>query len=154
MIAETMVGNGDRAFQYYNQINPASHNESNMDTFECDPYCYPQNILGDEHPQFGLARNSWLSGTSSWTYQAATKHIMGVNPKHDGLEVNPCIPKAWDGFTAVREFRGSTYEISVKNPDNISKGVKSMVVDGQSVEGCIAPIFSDGKTHKVEVIMG
>ncbi|MCK5775084.1 MAG: hypothetical protein KAH25_02850, partial [Bacteroidales bacterium] len=154
MIAETMVGNGDRAFQYYNQINPASHNESNMDTFECDPYCYPQNILGDEHPQFGLARNSWLSGTSSWTYQAATKHIMGVNPKHDGLEVNPCIPKAWDGFTAVREFRGSTYEISVKNPENVSKGVVSMIVDGKKIDGCVAPIFTDGKTHTVEVIMG
>ena len=154
MIAETMVGNGDRAFQYYNQINPASHNESNMDTFECDPYCYPQNILGDEHPQFGLARNSWLSGTSSWTYQAATKHIMGVKPKHEGLEVNPCIPKAWDGFTAVREFRGSTYEITVKNPDNVSKGVKSFKVDGNEIEGCVAPIFSDGKTHTVEVVMG
>jgi cellobiose phosphorylase len=154
MIAETMVGNGDRAFQYYNQINPASHNENNMDTFECDPYCYPQNILGDEHPQFGLARNSWLSGTSSWTYQAATKHIMGVNPKHNGLEVNPCIPKAWDGFTAVREFRNSKYEITVKNPENVSKGVVSMIVDGQKIEGCIAPIFNDGKTHTVEVIMG
>ena len=154
MIAETMVGNGDRAFQYYNQINPASHNENNMDTFECDPYCYPQNILGDEHPQFGLARNSWLSGTSSWTYQAATKHIMGIAPKHDGLEVNPCIPKTWDGFTASRKFRGSTYEISVKNPENISKGVKSFKVDGKEIDGCIAPIFNDGNTHTIEVVLG
>ncbi len=154
MIAETMVGNGDRAFQYYNQINPASHNETNMDTFECDPYCYPQNILGDEHPQFGLARNSWLSGTSSWTYQAATKHIMGIAPNHKGLEVNPCIPKSWDGFTASRKFRGSDYEITVKNPDHISKGVKYFKVDGKEIEGYTAPIFNDGKTHTIEVILG
>ena len=154
MIAETMLGNGDRAFQYYNQINPASHNESNMDTFECDPYCYPQNILGDEHPQFGLARNSWLSGTSSWTYQAATKHILGIAPQHNGLQINPCIPKAWDGFTAIRKFRKATYQISVKNPNRISKGVKTMLVDGKKMKGNIAPFFNDGKTHQVEIIMG
>ena len=153
MIAETMMGNGDRAFQYYNQINPASKNDI-IDTFECDPYCYPQNILGDEHPQFGLARNSWLSGTSSWTYQAATKYIMGVRPDHKGLIIDPCIPKAWDGFTAVRKFRNATYNIEVKNPDHVSKGVASMVVDGNKVYGNIAPIFNDGKIHQVEIILG
>jgi len=153
MIAETLMGNGDRAFQYYNQINPASKNDI-IDRFECEPYCYPQNILGDEHPQFGLARNSWLSGTSPWTYQAATKHIMGVLPRHKGLEINPCIPKAWDGFTAIRIFRNATYDIVVKNPNHVSKGVASMKVDGQEIEGCIAPIFGDGKTHKVEIVLG
>jgi len=153
MIAETLMGNGDRAFQYYNQINPASKNDI-IDRFECEPYCYPQNILGDEHPQFGLARNSWLSGTSSWTYQAATKHIMGVLPRHKGLEINPCIPKDWDGFTAKRKFRGATYDIEVKNPNHVSKGVASMKVDGKEMEGFIAPIFGDGKTHKIEIILG
>jgi cellobiose phosphorylase len=147
-----MVGNGDRAFQYYNQINPAAQNDR-IDEFECDPYCYPQNILGDEHPQFGLARNSWLSGTSSWTYQAATKHIIGLMPCHAGLQINPCIPKAWDGFKVTRKFRGAIYTISVKNPDGISKGVASMKVDGESVPGCIAPIF-DGGEHSVEIVMG
>ena len=153
MIAETLMGNGDRAFQYYNQINPASKNDI-IDRFECEPYCYPQNILGDEHPQFGLARNSWLSGTSSWTYQAATKHIMGVLPRHKGLEINPCIPKDWDGFTAKRKFRGATYDIEVKNPNHVSKGVALMKVDGKEMEGFIAPIFGDGKTHKIEIILG
>ena len=153
MIAETMMGNGDRAFQYYNQINPASKNGI-IDTFECDPYCYPQNILGDEHPQFGMARNSWLSGTSSWTYQAATKYIMGVRPDHKGLIIDPCIPKAWDGFTAVRKFRNATYNIEVKNPNHVSKGVASMIVDGNKIYGNIAPIFNDGKTHQVEITLG
>lgn len=153
MIAETLMGNGDRAFQYYNQINPASKNDI-IDTFECDPYCYPQNILGDEHPQFGLARNSWLSGTSSWTYQAATKYIMGVRPDHNGLIIDPCIPKSWNGFTGVRKFRNATYNITVKNPNNVSKRYKSMLVDGKEIEGNIAPIFNDGKEHTVDIILG
>jgi cellobiose phosphorylase len=153
MIAETMIGNGDRAYQYYNQINPASKNDI-IDRFECEPYCYPQNILGDEHPQFGLARNSWLSGTSSWTYQAATKYIMGIRPRHDGLEIDPCIPKDWDGFKALRYFRGAVYEINVKNPEHVSKGVKTMIVDGKEMQHNIAPIFTDAKKHSIEIIMG
>ncbi len=153
MIAETMVGNGDRAFQYYNQINPAAQNNG-IDNFECEPYCYPQNILGDEHPQFGLARNSWLSGTSSWTYQAATKYILGIMPQHKGLEINPCIPKAWDGFSAVRKYRGSTYNITVQNPQHVSKGIASVEVDGQPLKGNVVPIFRDGGLHDVHVVMG
>ncbi len=153
MIAETILGNGDRAFQYYNQINPASKNDI-IDRYECEPYCYAQNILGDEHPQFGLARNSWLSGTSSWVFQAATKYILGIRPQHTGLKIDPCIPKSWKGFTAVRKFRNAIYEITVKNPNGVSKGVISMKVDGKQVEGNIAAIFSDNKIHKVEVILG
>ena len=153
IIAETLLGNGDRAFEYYNQINPAAKNDI-IDRYECDPYCYPQNILGDEHPQFGLARNHWLSGTSSWVYQAATKYILGIRPQHTGLKIDPCIPKNWEGFTAVRNFRGAIYDITVTNPDKVSKGVVKMIVDGELIDGNIAPVFDDNKTHKVEVIMG
>lgn len=152
MISETIIGNGDRAFEYYNQINPAFKNDK-IDEFEAEPYCYPQNILGNEHPQFGLGRNSWLSGTSSWTYQAATKYILGIMPTFKGLQINPCIPKNWDGFTAVRKFRGAQYEIVVKNPSHVCKGVKTMTVDGKNIEGNIVPLFNDG-THKIEVVLG
>jgi cellobiose phosphorylase len=153
MIAETLVGNGDRAYQYYRQINPAARN-GELDRFECEPYVYPQNILGDEHPQFGLARNSWLSGTASWAYQAATRHILGIRPQYLGLEIDPCIPKAWDGFSVKREFRGATYAIEVRNPSHVSKGVKSIRVDGKPCEGRLVPVFSDGRQHTVEVELG
>ncbi len=153
MMAETLRGNGDRAFQYYNQINPASRNDR-IEEFECAPYNYPQNILGDEHPQFGLARNSWLSGTASWTYQAATQYILGIKPTYGGLAVNPCIPTEWDGFTAQRWFRGAFYQITVENPDHVNSGVRSMRVDGQPIENHIAPLFNDGKSHTIEVELG
>jgi cellobiose phosphorylase len=153
MIAETLVGNGDRAFQYYMQINPAAKNEV-MDEYELEPYVYAQNILGDEHAQFGLGRNSWLSGTASWCYQAATKHILGVRPSYRGLELDPCIPKAWDGFELTRVCRGATYKIKVNNPVHVSKGVKSLRVDGKLISGRVIPYFNDGKTHDVELTLG
>lgn len=153
MIAETLVGNGDRAFQYYQQINPAAKNEV-MEEYELEPYVYAQNILGDEHPQFGLGRNSWLSGTASWCYQAATKYILGVRPNYRGLEIDPCIPKAWDGFEVTRVLRGTTYKVRVRNPHHVCKGVKSLIVDGKQIAGHVVPLFNDGKQHEVEVTMG
>ncbi len=153
MIAETIAGNGDRAYQYYSQINPATKNKK-LDEYECEPYCYPQNILGDEHPQFGLARNSWLSGTASWVYQAATKYILGIMPSYKGLKIDPCIPRNWENFKVKRHFRNSTYDIEVRNPDHISKGVKSVIVDGKENSGSIIPDFKDNKIHKIEIILG
>jgi cellobiose phosphorylase len=152
MIAETELGNGDRAFQYYSQINPAAKNDM-IEIYEAEPYCYPQNILGDEHPQFGLARNTWLSGTSSWTYVAATQHILGIRPELDGLRIDPCLPSMWEGYSATRVFRGATYKITVTKPKGVCKGVKSVLVDGKSLKGNLAPVLSSGE-HTVEVVMG
>jgi cellobiose phosphorylase len=137
------MGNGNRAFQYYNQINPVNKNDV-IDEYECEPYCYAQNILGDEHPLFGAARNSWLSGTASWAYQAAIKYILGVMPEYDCLFVDPCIPKEWPGFSITRYFRNSKYEIEVRNPLNICRGVKTVKVDGVLSDSNKIPPLSRG----------
>ena len=152
IIAETITGNGNRAYEYYSQINPITKNNI-IDEYECEPFVYPQNILSDEHPQFGLARNSWLSGTASWAYQAATKHILGIEATFYGLKIDPCIPDFWNGFTAVRKFRNAVYRIKVENPSHISKGVSKIIVDGSELDGNIAPIFEDGQEHTVKVVL-
>ena len=75
-------------------------------------------------------------------------------PDYDGLKIDPSIPSAWDGFTASRTFRGDTFEITISNPNHVCKGVKSVTVDGNAIDGNVLPVFGDGKTHKVEVVMG
>jgi len=152
MIAETMEGNGERAYQYYCQINPAMKNDT-IDEFESEPYVYPQNILGDEHPQFGLGRNSWLSGTASWAYLAATQHILGVRPDYAGLVVDPCIPRSWESFEVCRRFRCAFYSVQVYNPNHVCCGVTKIVVDGQPIVGKVIPVFEGGE-HRVEAWLG
>ena len=142
-----------RAYQYYRQINPAAKNDT-IERFESEPYVYPQNILGDEHPQFGLGRNSWLSGTASWAYQAATQYILGVRPMYAGLLVDPCIPADWDGFEVWRTFRGTRYQIRVRNLQHVCRGVVQVLVDGEMVSGMVLPVFSDDAEHQVDVWMG
>jgi len=153
MIAETLLGDGERAYQYYTQINPASKNDL-IEVYECEPYVYAQNILGDEHPQFCLGRNSWLSGTAAWCYQAATQWILGMRPEYAGLRVDPCIPAGWRGFSAQRRFRGSLLRIVVHNPDGVCKGVAKMRVDGLEVPGSLVPPGLPPGEHTVEVWLG
>lgn len=153
IISEALLGRGDRAFEYYSAINPVLKNEI-IDEYECEPYVYAQNILGDEHPGFGAARNSWLSGTASWAYQAAVKYILGIRPCYEGLEIDPCIPERWKGFKAFKVFRNSSYEIDVRNPHGVCRGVKEVILDGKSFKGNIIPSFNDGACHKVTIVMG
>jgi cellobiose phosphorylase len=153
MIAETLLGNGDRAYEYYSQINPAAKNEM-IDLYESEPYVYPQNILGDEHPQFGLARNSWLSGTASWMYQAGTQWILGIRAEYEGLRVDPCIPSAWDGFKATRKYRGVSYHITVTNPKHVCKGVETVLVNGGTAAGSLIRADEGAAEVYVEVTLG
>ena len=147
-MAETVLGDGDTAFSYYSRINPASKNSA-MAEYECEPYCYAQNILADEHPNFGLGRNAWLSGTASWMYQSSVQYILGIRPEHGGLRFDPCIPGAWSGFTVTRVCRGVTYQITLNNPTGKTKGLTRLVVDGKEVAGNLIPWFTEGE-HFVE----
>ena len=153
VVAETLVGNGERAYVYYSQVNPAARNDC-IEEYECEPYVYAQNILADEHPLFGLGRNSWLSGTASWMYQAGTQYILGIRPTYAGLEIDPCIPAAWEGFKVERSLRGARYRIEVRNPLHVNKGVVRVEVDGKVQAGSVIPYFSDGGAHQVVAIMG
>lgn len=153
VIAETLVGNGQRASQYYRQINPAARNDD-IERFESEPYVYPQNILSDENPQFGLGRNSWLSGTAAWAYQAAVQYILGIQPAYAGLKIDPCIPPEWDGFEVRRVFRGAQIHIRVDNPRHVSRGVFSLMVNGARVEGNHLPELKAGTVHNVAIVLG
>ncbi|MFC1483265.1 GH36-type glycosyl hydrolase domain-containing protein [Candidatus Margulisiibacteriota bacterium] len=150
MIAETILGRGNKAFQYYKQILPSTKNEI-ADEYEIEPYVYCQNILGKEHPQFGLGRNSWLSGTAAWNMVAISQYILGVRPDYRGLVVDPCITSEWKEFSVTRVFRDVTYSISIKNPDGKEKGISSVTVDGKKIEGNIVPVQE--RDCSVEVVM-
>ena len=151
--AEAYAGRGEKAFEYYSKIAPA-FTEETSDIHKTEPYVYGQMIGGKDAQNFGQGKNSWLTGTAAWNMVAISQYILGVKPEFDGLRVDPSIPAAWDGFTATRQFRGDTYEITIKNPDHVNKGVKSLTVDGKAVDGCIVPVSGDGQTHKVEVVLG
>jgi cellobiose phosphorylase len=153
MIAETVLGRGDRAFSLYKKICPAFREEIS-DLHRMEPYVYSQMIAGKDAGRMGEAKNSWLTGTAAWNFVAISQAILGIKPEYDGLRVDPCIPSDWKGYTVTRVFRGATYEISIQNPDGVKKGVRSVTVDGQPIEGNVLPVLEEGTKHIVEVVMG
>ena len=122
-----------------------------MEIRQAEPYSYCQFIMGRDHTAFGRARHPFMTGSSGWAYFAATRSMLGIRPEFDRLTVDPCIPASWDGFTAVRHWRGAEYRITVSNPSHVEKGVSSLRVDGQEADHI--PVFTEG-IHTADVIMG
>lgn len=143
MIAEAMLGRGDRAFDYYKRINPSAR-ESIGEVHRCEPYVYAQMIAGRDAVNHGEAKNSWLTGTAAWNYVAITRWILGIRPTLNGLQIAPVIPSDWPGFKATRKFRGATYDITVTR---VGAGNSvALKVDGQTIVGNVVPPPSDGRT--------
>ena len=152
MIAECKLGRGSLAMKLYDALLPYNHNDV-VEVRQAEPYSYCQFIMGKDHKAYGRARHPWLTGSGGWSYTAATKWILGIRLSFDGLVIDPCIPSGWKEFTVQRQWRGATFRITVKNPQGVEKGVKSIMLDGVNVFGPIFPQKS-GTIHQVEVLMG
>ena len=152
-IAETVIGRGDRAFEIYQKTCPA-YCEEFSEIHRTEPYVYSQMVAGRDAKFHGEAKNSWLTGTAAWTFVNVSQYILGVYPTHNGLSIDPCVPKDFGDFELTRKFREGTYNIKVQNPDNVEKGVKSITVDGKAIDGCVIPYVKGKETYDVVVTMG
>lgn len=153
ILAECLLGNGDRAYEYYRKTMPMIQAQD-PDVYKMEPYVYSEYVTSPDHSTFGQASHSWLTGSAVWMLRDGLDYILGVRPTYDGLMIDPCIPHEWDGFRITRRFRGVTYEIEVRNPKHVQHGVLSIEVDGQKIDGNIMPPALAGQTVSVLVIMG
>jgi cellobiose phosphorylase len=154
IIAETMLGNGSLAYEYYRAYMPAAYNDR-AEVREIEPYVHCQSTHGRSSRRHGVSRLPWLSGTATWSYVTATHYILGVRPDWDGLVVSPCIPREWNGFEMTRRFRGATYKIEVTNPRHVERGVRSLRVDGEQADPTLPiPQAMAGSEVHVEVEIG
>jgi cellobiose phosphorylase len=147
VIAQTMLGHGERAWEWFRATLPAAWN-ARAEIREIEPYVYCQYTHSSTSPRAGASRVPWLSGSAAWSYFAATQYILGIRPEYDGLRIDPCIPKAWKGF------RGKTLRIEVKNPRGVEKGVKSLVLNGETLASNLIAADRLAVDNKVIVEMG
>jgi len=151
--AYALAGQPERAYEAYRKICPPNRSQD-IDTYKAEPYVTPGNIDGPLSEFYGRGGWTWYTGSSQWLHRVATHWILGIRPQPDGLLVDPSIPAHWDGFKVTRKFRGATYQIAVSNPGHVNTGVRSVRVDGNTISGQLIPVFTDGKNHTVEVLMG
>ena len=153
IIGETVLGRGDMAWEYYKKICPA-YLEDRSELHKVEPYVYCQMTAGKEAFKPGEAKNSWLTGTAAWNWYAITQFILGIRPGYDGLEINPCIPKEWDGYEVNRKFRDADYKIIVSNPQHVNKEVGRITLNGTAIEGPVIPVQEPGSKNVIEVTLG
>ena len=151
-VGDAKLGNGTRAMKFYDALCPYNQNDQ-IEIRQSEPYSYCQFIMGRDHTAHGRARHPWLTGSAGWAYFAATRYLVGFRFTYDGMIVDPCIPGAWEGFTAQRRWRGAEYQITVQNPNHVEKGVKSITLNGKGIDGPI-PVMPAGSTNTVVVVMG
>jgi N,N'-diacetylchitobiose phosphorylase len=153
VMAECLLGNGDRAYEYARASLPAAYN-LRAEVRQCEPYVQAQTAYSTFSPRPGNTRTSWLTGAAAWSYFSATQYILGIRPEMDGLRIDPCIPSGWDGFSAKRRFRGQVMNIVVHNPQHVSRGVVKMIVDGKPLQGNLIPPGLGGDRHHIEIWLG
>jgi cellobiose phosphorylase len=151
--AYAAAGQPDLAYEAYRRICPPNRS-ADLEAYWAEPYVTPGNIDGPISEYYGRGGWTWYTGSAQWIHRVATHWILGVRPQADGLLVDPAIPAEWPRYTVRRQFRGATYNITVENPDHVSSGVRSVVVDGQPYPTNLLPVFADQQVHTVQIVMG
>ena len=139
IIGETVDGRGDDAWNHYKKILPSYVEEKYQTLHKVEPYVNCQMVAGKDSARPGEGKNSWLTGTASWMWYTISEYILGIKPSYDGLLIDPCLPSKAKTYEVNRKFRGGEFHITVNNPEGNQKGVKSITVDGNTINGNIIP---------------
>ncbi len=153
VMAECLLGNGDRAYEYYRAFMPAAYN-TRAEIRQSEPYVQGQTTYASLSPRAGNTRTSWLTGAAAWAYYSAVYYLLGIRPEVDGLRIDPCIPSGWEAFSATRILRGKVIHLDVRNPTGVCRGVKSMTLNGKPVAGNLLPADLLDPVNHVTVTMG
>jgi cellobiose phosphorylase len=153
VMAETMIGHGNQAYQYWRAYMPAAYN-NRAEIRQIEPYVYNQSTHGKHSPHFGASRLPWLSGSATWSFFAATQYILGIRPEYNGLFIDPCIPSDWKGFKVSRRFRNKLFNISVNNKKGVEKGVIQLILNGKELNSNFISMEAMSDHNDVVVVMG
>jgi N,N'-diacetylchitobiose phosphorylase len=152
VIAETLVGNGNRAYEYFRKFMPSAYN-TKAEVRQTEPYVYAQFTNSIYSPRYGASRLPWLSGTASWAYYTAAQYVLGIQPDYNGLKIEPCIPSTWKEIKVFRKFRKNNFNILIKNENGKQKGVKNLLMNGKEIKGNFIPTEVMKENNEVFVLM-
>jgi cyclic beta-1,2-glucan synthetase len=157
IIAQAMLGNGDKAAELFALLNPINHASSRASVrrYKVEPYVVAADVYS-EPPHTGRGGWTWYTGSAAWLYRAGIESILGLTRHGAFLTLDPCIPKHWPGFELTYRHGTARYDIVVENPQGLCRGITSAKLDGLPLPQAPLriPLADDGKVHKVEVVLG
>jgi cyclic beta-1,2-glucan synthetase len=149
------LGDGDTAEELFRLINPIYRSDTpdKAALYKVEPYVISADVYGVA-PHEGRGGWTWYTGSSGWMYRLGIEAILGLQRVGGTLVINPCIPKAWPGYTIHYRYGQTVYEIQVENPDGVNRGVRHLTLDSSPVAGDAIPLVDDGASHHVVIVLG
>ena len=138
ILAEALLGHGDRAFTYFRENAPSMQNDR-AEIRKIEPYCYGQFTEGKASPHAGRSHVHWLTGTASTVMVGCVEGILGMRPDLGGIKIAPSIPKEWKALEIRKEFRGKQLHIQIENPRGKESGCTLLTVNGRVLPGNYVP---------------
>ncbi|MCR1899749.1 DUF3131 domain-containing protein [Irregularibacter muris] len=153
--AMAMMGEGDKAWEYFHLINPINHSRTPIEcaTYKVEPYVMAADVYAIS-PHVGRGGWTWYTGAAGWMYTVGLKYILGLDIQGDKLLINPCIPKDWKEYDMQYRYQDTLYEIKVYNPQGVNTGIKEIKIDGNIIKEEYIELKNDQKVYKVEVKLG
>ena len=152
ILAEALLGHGDRAFTYFKENAPSMQNDR-AEVRKIEPYCYGQFTEGKASPQAGRSHVHWLTGTASTVMVGCVEGILGMRPDLYGIKIAPSIPREWKALEIWKNFRGKKLHIVVENPNGHESGCECLTVNGRKVEGNYVPEALLTETTEITLMM-
>lgn len=153
IIAQTMLGFGDKALELYRMINPIEHSRTKdtCNKYKVEPYSMPADIYGASNL---AGRGGWTlyTGSASWYYDAGIEYILGLKIENGVMKFEPCIPKDWKEYLIRYKWGKSIYNIKIKNPNQKNTGVEKVFLNGNEVANGIRLDWNN-RIFNIEVIM-
>ena len=152
IIAEAILGFGDKAYDFYRMINPIEHSKTleQSNKYKIEPYVIPADIYGAKNLK-GRGGWSWYTGSSSWYYRAGIEYILGLKIEKNTLKIKPAIPREWKEYNIRYKYKTTTYNIKVKNP-NSKNGPETVIrINGIIQDNNEVLLVDDGKIYEIEV---
>ena len=153
ILAEALLGHGNRAFEYFLESSPAAMNDK-AEIRVMEPYVHGQFTESKASPYEGRSHVHWLTGTASTVMVGCVEGICGMRPDAEGLAISPSIPSAWDGFKIEKNFRGKKLHITVDNSAHVESGVKELILNGEKLENAYVPAEKLSDSNEITVVLG
>lgn len=153
ILAESLCGHGNRAFEYFLESSPAALNDK-AEIRVIEPYAHGQFTESTRSPFEGRSHVHWLTGTASTVMVGCVEGILGMRPNAEGLVIDPAIPSEWESYTVEKVFRGKQLNMTFNNPNHAESGVASIVLNGKKLEGNFIPASALEDENEVVVTLG
>ncbi len=152
ILAESLMGHGNRAFEYFTESSPAAMNDK-AEIRKLEPYCHGQFTESNDSPFAGRSHVHWLTGTASTVMVGCVEGILGLRPDFYGIKLAPSIPSEWKSFEMDKDYRGKKLHITVNNPNGCESGYKEVLLNGKNMESNYIPFESLSDNNDIIINM-